>query len=68
MAVLFVILLFAICLGIEFAQGTCKRTAPKTCTGTMYTTPGFEYLGALAQDGGELVKEENNGHKNVVQP
>lgn len=53
MAVLFMILFFAACLGIEFAQSTRTHTAPKTCEGTMYTTPGFEYLGALAQDGGE---------------
>ena len=29
------------------------ETVPK---GTMYTTPGFEMLGALAQDGGEKVE------------
>lgn len=62
MAVLFVILLFAVCLGIEFAQKTCKRTSPKTCAGAMYTTPGFEYLGALAQDGGErLTNDKEDG-------
>jgi hypothetical protein len=27
-------------------------------SGTMYTTPGFEMLGALAQDGGEKIEND----------
>ncbi len=28
-------------------------------SGTIFTTPGFEALGALAQDGGEKVKKDS---------
>ena len=35
------------------------KTHPvRTPRGTMYTTPGFEALGALAQDGGEKVEND----------
>lgn len=51
MTVLFVILLFSICLGIDYF-----RTRTPIERGTMYTTPGYEFLGALAQDGGDKLE------------
>ena len=52
MTVLLMLLLFSICLTIDYTR-KARRVALK---GTMYTTPGYEFLGALAQDGGEQVK------------
>jgi hypothetical protein len=38
-------------------------------SGTMYTTPGFEMLGSLAQDGGKMVttQDGNEGITNDYQ-
>jgi hypothetical protein len=46
MTVILVLLFFAVFLLIDYF----KAPAPR---GTMHTTPGFEALGQLAQDGGE---------------
>ena len=49
--VLFTIILF---LGIDYFK-TRHVFEPR---GTMYTSPGFEMLGALAQDGGEKIEKK----------
>lgn len=59
MAVLFMLLMFAAFLGIDFARKT-HAPLPRP-TGTMYTTPGYEFLGALAQDGGEPFEDTFKG-------
>ena len=51
MAVLFTLLLFALFLGIEWFGNRPRVVVPR---GTVFTTPGYEWLGALAQDGGKL--------------
>jgi hypothetical protein len=54
MTVLLVLLLFGAAIAIDFfhkAHSGRKAVCPNV--GTMYTTPGYEFLGALAQDGGE---------------
>ncbi len=51
MVVLLVIGTFVFFLTVDALKS--METVPK---GTMYTTPGFEMLGALAQDGGEKVE------------
>lgn len=53
MTVLLMLLLFGVCITIDYVR-VVRRRAPK---GTMYTTPGYEMLGALAQDGGKRVKK-----------
>jgi len=54
-----ILVLFTICmfLGIDALRTwSSKRAAlPK---GTMFTTPGFEMLGCLAQDGGKPVEKK----------
>ena len=50
MAVLLMLLLFSVFLSIDYFRKTAHSPRP---IGTMYTTPGYEFLGALAQDGGE---------------
>ena len=52
MTVLLVLLMFGFFLAIDYIS-----TRRPVLKGT-YTTPGFEYLGALAQDGGERIKNE----------
>ena len=61
MAVLLTILLFAIFIGIDFVLtryviGKGARMS-RRCVGTQFTTPGYECLGALAQDGGKPIKK-----------
>jgi len=54
--------MFSVFLGIDFLKMRWEhskldkvyRSKPR---GTMFTTPGFEALGALAQDGGEPYEE-----------
>jgi len=54
MTVLLVLAFFIFFLTVDWF-----RTHPvRMPSGTMYTTPGFEALGALAQDGGKPVEEE----------
>ena len=55
MTVLFVLFTFGSFLTIDYIR---KVKAQRALCGTQYTTPGFELLGALAQDGGEPVKAE----------
>ena len=54
-----ILVLFTLCLflGIDAAKTWYEKrvTLP---TGTMFTTPGFEMLGALAQDGGDRVEND----------
>jgi hypothetical protein len=52
--VLFTIILF---LSID-AIKTWDAKRIRAPRGTMYTSPGFEMLGALAQDGGNKVEEK----------
>ena len=65
MAILLMILLFAVFIVIDFARtryvtvqgaGMNQRDA-----GTQYTTPGYEFLGALAQDGGDPIERDLKG-------
>jgi hypothetical protein len=58
MTVLLVLFTFCFFLLVDYLHtntGEIRSFVPK---GTMITTPGFEMLGALAQDGGEPVKED----------
>ena len=57
MVVILMLLTLAGFLGVDWVK---TRYETKPDRGTMYTTPGFEMLGALAQDGGELVTEQND--------
>ena len=65
MAVLLMILLFAVFIGFDFVRtryvtvqgaGMSQRGAEGYAlrVGTQYTTPGYEMFGAFAQDGGDL--------------
>ena len=55
MTVLLVLAFFIFFLAVDWFK-THPVRMPR---GTMITTPGFEMLGALAQDGGEKVKEDS---------
>ena len=55
MTVLLVLFFFITFLVIDAVKTGHWFCAP---FGTMYTTPGFEMLGALAQDGGEPVEND----------
>jgi hypothetical protein len=50
-----ILVLFTLCLflGIDALKTHYQVLVPR---GTMFTTPGFEMLGAMAQDGGERVE------------
>ena len=67
MTVILVLLMFAVFLTVDhFMKPATKKVY--CVRGTTVTTPGFEMLGALAQDGGEpvtTVKEEDT-ETNVV--
>ena len=54
-----ILVLFTLCLflGIDAAK-TWYENRTTLPTGTMFTTPGFEMLGALAQDGGDRVEND----------
>jgi len=54
MTVILVLSFFIVFLTIDWFK-THPIQLPK---GTTYTTPGFEMLGALAQDGGEKVEKK----------
>ena len=54
MTVLLMLLLFGVCLWIDYLK-KAQRAVPK---GTTYMTPGYEFLGALAQDGGKRVDKK----------
>ena len=54
MTVILVLAFIAFFLTVDWFK-THPLHLPK---GTMVTTPGFEMLGALAQDGGEKVEEK----------
>ena len=60
MTVLFVLFMFGLFLGIDYVR-SLKITLPTR--GTTYTTPGYEFLGALAQDGGESVDKKKTESK-----
>ena len=53
MTVLLVLFTLCLFLGIDAAKTHYQARVPH---GTMFTTPGFEMLGALAQDGGDRVE------------
>jgi len=55
MTVILVLLMFILFLAVDAARTWKWHRAP---FGTSHTTPGFEMLGALAQDGGELVEDD----------
>lgn len=52
MTVILVLLMFSLFIGIDFYRAHKAHALPK---GTMITTPGYEMLGAMAQDGGALL-------------
>ena len=53
-----ILVLFTLCLflGIDAAKTHYDRV--RVSHGTMFTTSGFEMLGALAQDGGERIEND----------
>ena len=56
MTVILVLGTIVVFLAIDALKSTTKNVrVPK---GTHYTTPGFEMLGCLAQDGGEKVEKK----------
>ena len=55
MTVLLVLAFFIFFLAVDWF----KTHPVRLPSGTMFTTPGFEMLGALAQDGGEKVKKDS---------
>ena len=68
MTVLLVLLMFAIFLTIDFVKEAYAHRKLDTLyrseeRGTMITTPGFELLGALAQDGPAVEKTEEINNK-----
>ena len=56
MTVILVLSVFILFLTIDWFK-TKAVTVPHR-TYTVYTTPGFEMLGALAQDGGEKIEND----------
>ena len=56
MVALCVLLTFAVFIGIDYARTV--YVPHKVERGTMYTTQGFEMLGALAQDGGSKLEKK----------
>ena len=56
MTVLLVLFMFAVFISIDYVR-TYKAHALPVVKGTTIMTPGFEMLGALAQDGGEKIKK-----------
>jgi hypothetical protein len=57
MVVLLVLFTFIAFLVIDWFVMPRPQPVRKT-RGTMYTTPGFEMLGALAQDGGKKIEND----------
>jgi hypothetical protein len=55
MVVILVIGTFIVFLAIDAVRSRIHIRSPR---GTMYTTPGFEMLGALAQDGGGKIEND----------
>jgi hypothetical protein len=62
MAVLLMILLFAVFIGIDFVRtryvGVKGARLSQRVYGTQFTTPGYEFLGSLAQDGGKPIEKK----------
>jgi hypothetical protein len=57
MVVLLVLFTFAFFFGVDWLMShPIHLSIPR---GTEYTTPGFEMLGALAQDGGEKKEKDS---------
>jgi hypothetical protein len=57
MTVLLVLFVFVLFLSIDSFKTWYENRVPAT-RGTTITTPGFEMLGALAQDGGSTLESE----------
>ena len=55
MTILLMLSMFSIFLVIDWFR---TRDRVSVWKGTQYTTPGFESLGAFAQDGGTLIEKE----------
>jgi hypothetical protein len=60
MTVLLVLFTFIVFLVIDALMPKTSDVHVRVSKGTAYTTPGFEMLGCLAQDGGEKIKAEND--------
>ena len=60
MAVLLMILLFAVFIGFDFVRTRYVidqgARMSQRGAGTQFTTPGYEMFGAFAQDGGKLIE------------
>jgi hypothetical protein len=56
MTVLLVLFTCVLFLSIDYFK--TEHAKAHEVRGTMYTTPGFEMLGALAQDGGEEIEND----------
>ena len=54
MTILLVLAFFIFFLAVDWF----KTHPVRLPSGTMFTTPGFEMLGALAQDGGEKIEND----------
>jgi hypothetical protein len=52
MAIFLMLLLFAVAIGVDYVQ-TRRRPITLISRRTEYTTPGYEWVGAVSQDGGE---------------
>jgi hypothetical protein len=60
MAIFLMLILFAVAIGVDYVR-THRRPIVLISRQAAYTTPGYEWMGALAQDGGELVKDGLEG-------
>ena len=54
MVVLLVLVLFGAAIGFDYYR-THRRPIVLILHGTCYTTPGYEWMGVLAQDGGKSI-------------
>jgi hypothetical protein len=52
MAVVLMLVLFGVAIGVDYVR-THKRPIVLISRRTSYTTLGFEWMGAVSQDGGE---------------
>jgi hypothetical protein len=60
MTVLLVLLIFALFIGIDYLKSRVESRVSRIemPLGTCYTTPGFEMLGCLSQDGGDRIEND----------
>jgi hypothetical protein len=56
MTPIFVLMLFGTAIGIDYLR-RAQLPRPQPLESTTFVTPGFEWIGAVAQDGGELIDD-----------